>query len=610
MGPLFAALLSGCFPAPSKPDDGDNDGFSELDGDCDDADGAIFPGKEDLCGGGDEDCDDEIDEDALAEAAYPDTDGDGFGASGSAALPACDPAPSADNADDCDDRDPAAHPGGAEVCGDGIDQNCDGQADQDATVPLYADGDQDHYGAEPVQGCAGAAGTSAVDGDCDDDDYTVHPDATEICSDGTDQNCAVDCRQSGDITLSAGISSDTGDFGTEAFPLPGRLYGFGVSDRGAGCDGENVWLFEGPVVGDLPFSSVILHYPLGLTGGGICGAASANGALLVAEDDRSADEDVESQDRLILMPIDGFPADPAILTSGQRHLAFGLTVQNVGDLNGDGLDEIAVGSPFTSETVGRGIVYVLSAPGPAELRDGLLDDVAAWILTGDAEQALLGRALTSGDWDGDGTTDLAVSAPSGDSAATSRVFLLDSAALESGQPGGWHTLRYSGSSGDGFGISLESGDGDGDGRPELIIGAPHREDELSGGAVYRFDPAGAGSGSTDIDSSGFLLSGGGPGHHLGGAMAVLDVDGDGFDDLFASHSAFDARYFGDSAADIYVAGYYGPSGTPTLSLTGQNTPWFGAWLSVIGDVTGDGRADLGIGDGGSARFWIWSGRGE
>ncbi len=51
----------------------------------------------------------------------PDADGDGF-----TAVNAC-----TGSADDCDDSDPTVYPGATEVCGDGIDNNCDGQVDED-----------------------------------------------------------------------------------------------------------------------------------------------------------------------------------------------------------------------------------------------------------------------------------------------------------------------------------------------------------------------------------------------------------------------------------------------------------------------------------------------
>lgn len=60
-------------PDPDDVDD-DQDGFSENDGDCDDTDPGVAPGQVDGCDGVDEDCDGEIDEDAVDEDPYEPND--------------------------------------------------------------------------------------------------------------------------------------------------------------------------------------------------------------------------------------------------------------------------------------------------------------------------------------------------------------------------------------------------------------------------------------------------------------------------------------------------------------------------------------------------------
>ena len=77
-----------------------------------------------------------------------------------------------ENQGDCNDGDAGIHPGAAEVCGDGTDQNCDGI---DPACP--ADIDDDHDGFTENQG------------DCNDGAAGIHPGAAEVCGDGTDQNC-------------------------------------------------------------------------------------------------------------------------------------------------------------------------------------------------------------------------------------------------------------------------------------------------------------------------------------------------------------------------------------------------------------------------------------
>ena len=77
-----------------------------------------------------------------------------------------------ENQGDCNDINAAVNPGAADVCGDGIDQDCSGA---DLICPEDSDDDRDGY--------------SEVQGDCNDGRASVHPGAEEICGDGIDQDC-------------------------------------------------------------------------------------------------------------------------------------------------------------------------------------------------------------------------------------------------------------------------------------------------------------------------------------------------------------------------------------------------------------------------------------
>jgi hypothetical protein len=137
------------------------------------------------------DCDDNDNQITVGAVYFVDADNDGFGA-GPALLFCADPGVGyAENADDCDDNEPTVYPGAPEIC-DGLDNDCDGSADNGLTFEnWYIDNDGDGFGAgTPIFACE-SPGSNYVNqgGDCNNSDATIYPGAIDIPDDGIDQNC-------------------------------------------------------------------------------------------------------------------------------------------------------------------------------------------------------------------------------------------------------------------------------------------------------------------------------------------------------------------------------------------------------------------------------------
>jgi hypothetical protein len=112
---------------PNPDQDNDGDGFTLRD-DCDDRDASVFPGAVERCNGVDDDCNGSVDERTAVggTAWFVDRDGDGYGNPDTPILACEGPEAYVADGSDCDDTDRTARPDAPEICGDDVDNDCDG----------------------------------------------------------------------------------------------------------------------------------------------------------------------------------------------------------------------------------------------------------------------------------------------------------------------------------------------------------------------------------------------------------------------------------------------------------------------------------------------------
>ena len=134
---------------------------------------------------------------------------------------------------DCNDMDSSLHPAREEVC-DGIDNNCDGTIDEDATTLWFLDFDGDGHGTEAFtyDGCTPLDGYVAVSDDCDDTTIAAYPGGVEIC-DTIDNNC--DGTIDEDVTETFFLDEDEDTFGDAGFTIEACSLPPGYSDNAEDC---------------------------------------------------------------------------------------------------------------------------------------------------------------------------------------------------------------------------------------------------------------------------------------------------------------------------------------------------------------------------------------
>jgi len=236
--------------------DADGDGVRGCAGDCNDANGQVYPNAAETCATGyDDNCDgDENTPDSTnCQIFFKDADGDGYGVSDTQCL--CFPSAPyiADNSDDCDDTDQDVRPGVMEDCSTpGVDENCDGNVNMvgglNCTM-FYLDADGDSYGV-PESTCAcEAAPPYNVDNvlDCNDFDASINPKAKETClTIDLDDNCNGTSNDMNAVSCDPWFEDKDGDGFGMGQPVcicaPQSVY---TAPNGEDCDDTNAQVFPG-----------------------------------------------------------------------------------------------------------------------------------------------------------------------------------------------------------------------------------------------------------------------------------------------------------------------------------------------------------------------------
>jgi len=435
----------------------------------------------------------------------------------------------------------------------------------------YTDDDRDGWGLdEGVAACEAPEGTADQEGDCDDGDDSVHPNADEVCN-GVDDDCDDLFDESAADAVTWYVDAD-GD-------------GYGAGDASSGCG--------------IPSGHVAYD--------GDCDDSEATtypGRDEWCHDgvDNDCDDVIDACDQVVYELAD------ATYVAGTFDADRAGSSLATGDLDGDGVGDLLVGSPGY-EGAGRGAAHVVL--GTAGLPAWLYYD-ESFTLMGDGEGELLGTDVALGDYDGDLLDEIVIGAPGvssvgtgGSSIAVGEVVLWDDD-TKAWAEGGFTARAYADgritgeASTSEFGFSVSVLAADAGEEEDLLVGAPLFEwkgDVAGAACVYEGGEWGASSwDSAELCVIGPTTAESWLGWDVEGRADV--IEGDGLSDVVVGgpYATYDAS--ADRGVVVAVDGSASSlvnAADAAARLYGAPGDELGTTLRAAGDLNADGYHDLVLG---------------